>query len=110
VAYYSFIVLSPNPVSFVDPLILLDRGRNLFSAEVEDVAAFRQALKDEGCRILQENLLSQSSAETEDSIAHLVLNGVDYADGTQRLPGPPRPPAEFDAGQAKGKASKSGRS
>lgn len=94
-AYYSFVVLSTCPIAFVDPLVILDEGRNVFSVEVRDLEAFQAALVAEGCRILSADRLDESAAAQKEIAPKLVLNGVDYGDGSQPLPGPPRLPAQF---------------
>ncbi len=55
--FYSIVAVAKQPVAFPDPLLLLDRGRNIFTVLVEDLEELREKLKDEGVEILQANRL-----------------------------------------------------
>lgn len=75
-ALYSFTIWSPQPVSFVDPLILLDEGSTTFTADVQDLAEFREALKTEGCRIDHCGCLDDAPEEQAEAAAGLALEGL----------------------------------
>lgn len=46
--YYSFVAIAQQPVGFIKPLLVLDAGRNVFNAVVEDLEVFVDTLKAEG--------------------------------------------------------------
>lgn len=50
-AYYSFYVQAPHPVSITRPFVILDTGFNTFPAEVDDLEKFVQRLHDEGISV-----------------------------------------------------------
>lgn len=60
--FYSVVAVAKQPVAFPDPLILLDRGRNVFTVLVEDFEELREKLKTEGVEILQANRLDEHQA------------------------------------------------
>lgn len=98
-AHYSMVVISRCPVSFVDPLVLLDTGRNVFTAQVRDIVAFRQALKDEGCVLVCEYPLDASLDEQKVAAQNLLVPSM--LDGSQRLPAPPKCPSALSAHKPK---------
>jgi hypothetical protein len=63
-AFYSFIVISPEEV-FLPELgkapyrVHLDPGRSVFNARVEDIDEFTAMLEERGVRILQRNSLDE---------------------------------------------------
>jgi hypothetical protein len=57
VGFYSIIAVAKQPVAVPDPLILLDRGRNVFTVHTEDLEELREKLKAEGVEIVQANRL-----------------------------------------------------
>lgn len=58
-AYYSFVVIAPQPVGFTKPLLMLDKGLNTFSVVVDDVEALVERFHDEGIVVKQRNLLDE---------------------------------------------------
>jgi hypothetical protein len=73
--FYSFIVVASKPVGIPRPLVLLDTGKNVFNAEVDDLETFKKLLENEGVVIKQVNCLNaQEGGSPED----LVLAGVDF--------------------------------
>lgn len=50
-AYYSFSVKAPHPVSITRPFVILDTGTNTFPAEVDDLEKFIERLHDEGISV-----------------------------------------------------------
>lgn len=71
-AYYSFVVLARQPVGFPKPMVMLDAGMNVFSAEVEDIALFSAQLKEEGVTVQQMNRLD---AHEPGNPSDIVLEG-----------------------------------
>ncbi len=57
VGFYSIVAIAKQPVAFPDPLILLDRGLNVFTVHTDDLEELREKLKTEGAEILQANRL-----------------------------------------------------
>jgi hypothetical protein len=55
--FCSFIVEAPDVLSIPGYAIVLDRGRNVFSAYVPDVDVFREVLTGIGCNLVQVNRL-----------------------------------------------------
>ncbi len=58
-AYYSFVVVAPQPIGFPKPLLILDQGVNVFSAEVANVEEFLQSLRAEGIEVREVNRLDE---------------------------------------------------
>jgi hypothetical protein len=58
-AFYSFIVLSPDVIALKEHRVLLDSGRNVFNSVVEDLDAFKKSLTYHGVKILQVNRLDE---------------------------------------------------
>ncbi len=54
---YSFIVTAPHPIVTKNPVVMLDEGRNVFTAVVPDLDGFMQALLDEGATVQEANPL-----------------------------------------------------
>ena len=63
-AFYSFIVFneSGDVVTIPKHLLVLDRGRNVFSAVVNDLEAFTETLKTAGVRVHQSTRLDEYDA------------------------------------------------
>lgn len=55
--YYSFIAIAPHPVGVKDPLIMLDKGVNTFTAVTDDVDGLVAHLESEGINVTQINQL-----------------------------------------------------
>lgn len=55
--FYSIVAVAKQPVAVPEPLILLDRGRNVFTVHTEDLEGLREKLKTEGVEIVQANRL-----------------------------------------------------
>ena len=73
-ALYSFIVIAQQPSGIVDPMVMLDKGLNVFTAEVPDLDSFLAQLKEEGVAIKEMNRLDDF--EASDS-SDLQLPGED---------------------------------
>jgi hypothetical protein len=56
-AYYSFVAFAQHPVAIPDPLIMLGRGINTFTAMTEDLDGLLALLRDEDVDIKQVNQL-----------------------------------------------------
>jgi len=56
-AFYSFVVIAEYPVGIPKPLIILDRGQNVFSAEVSNLEEFKAYLENESVVIKEVNRL-----------------------------------------------------
>lgn len=52
-AYYSFVVIAPQPLVVEHPVVLLDTGLNVFSAVVDDIDSFVEWLRDNGVDVKQ---------------------------------------------------------
>lgn len=57
--FYSIVAVAKQPIAFPDPLILLDKGRNVFTVLTEDLEGLREKLKTEGVEIVQANRLDE---------------------------------------------------
>lgn len=51
--YYSFVVDSPEPTGVPKPMVMLDTGLNVFSAQVDNIDDFIQHLRDKGVEVKQ---------------------------------------------------------
>lgn len=71
-AYYSFVVVAKHPVGIPSPLVLLDTGRNVFSAEVSDIEAFKETLADANVSLKE---LHRLDAHEPGSFTDLLLEG-----------------------------------
>ena len=56
-AYYSFVVIAPQPLGIPSPTVLLDKGVNTFAAVVDNLEEFLKNLEDEGVVVKQVNRL-----------------------------------------------------
>jgi hypothetical protein len=56
--YYSFVLVSPEEISFPEHLFMLDPGVNVITLTVDDVEAFKTKLEEAGVKITQVNDLS----------------------------------------------------
>ena len=61
-ALYSFVVIAQQPSGIVDPMVMLDKGLNVFTAEVADLDDFLEQLKDEGVVVKTMNRLDEFEA------------------------------------------------
>jgi len=61
-ALYSFIVIAQKPSGIVDPMVMLDKGLNVFTAEIPDLDGFLIQLKDEGVVVKTMNRLDDFEA------------------------------------------------
>ena len=68
-AFCSFQVLAPDVMPIPGYLIVLDRGHNVFNAEVPDLEAFQAMLADLGCTVTQVNRLD----EFEEAVPDIFL-------------------------------------
>lgn len=67
--YYSIQAISPGIVGVAEPLIALDRGFNVFTAQTDDLDGLLAHLKAEGVEIRQVNRLDEHEpVAPEDSI------------------------------------------
>lgn len=55
--YYSFVALAKHPVTIPDPLIMLGRGVNTFTAMTRDLKGLLAVLRNEGVDVRQVNRL-----------------------------------------------------
>jgi hypothetical protein len=74
--YYSFRVKSPDVMAVPGQATLLDRGINVFSAEVQDLDAFVQDLNAAGVEVLETHPLGELEPTT---FGDLLLPGEDAA-------------------------------
>lgn len=71
-AYYSFVVIAPQPVGITKPMLMLDQGLNAFSVVVDDLDALLQRFKEEGIVVQQRNRLDEFEPNTP---SDLLLEG-----------------------------------
>ena len=79
--YYSFVVVAPQPLGIPKPMLLLDRGLNVFSVVVDDLDALLEKFKEEGVIVQQMNPLDEFEPA---GTAGLLLEGemmVDTVNG-----------------------------
>ena len=55
--YYSIVAVARQPVAIPDPLVLLDTGLNVFTAQTDDLEGMLDALKNEGVTVKKVNRL-----------------------------------------------------
>lgn len=60
--YYSFIAVARQPVAIPDPMVMLDTGRNVFTAQTDDLEAFLKQLVEEGVVVQQVHRLDTFEA------------------------------------------------
>jgi len=72
VAYYSFVVVAPQPIGITKPMLLMDTGVNVFNVVVDDLDDLLQKFKEEGVVVQKMNRLDEfePSAPTD-----LLLEG-----------------------------------
>lgn len=75
--YYSFVAIAPHPMGVENPLILMDRGVNTFTAVTDDVDALVALLTSKGAKVTQVNQLDD--LEPVPPEASLLLPGEDPA-------------------------------
>lgn len=51
--YYSFVAVARQAVAIPDPLILLDKGRNVFTAQTDDLDGLLETLKRENVEVVK---------------------------------------------------------
>ena len=78
VSFYSITAFAPTPIGIEVPLILLDKGFNVFTAATDDMEGLLKRLADEGVEVKQVNCLD----------AHEPINPTD----SLLLPGETEPP------------------
>lgn len=61
-ALYSLIVVAQRPSGLMDPMVMLDKGMNVFTAEIADLDEFLKQLKDEGVEVKTVNRLDDFEA------------------------------------------------
>lgn len=83
--FYSFIVMAPGEVTIHEHLIVLDGGRNVFNAQVDDLQAFTKRLTDEGVTVIQVNRLDEY--EAVDPLDDIELEEDPFSDESPPLPG-----------------------
>lgn len=66
--YFSFIVVAPEPLAIDKPAVLLDQGRNVFTAQVDDLSDFLEHLKIRGIKLLDVRWLNNFSPLPADSL------------------------------------------
>lgn len=71
-AFYSFTAIAQQPVGIPDPMILLDKGLNVFTAHTDDLDGLLKQLEDEGVTVTQVNRLDQHE---ENQPGDLLLPG-----------------------------------
>jgi hypothetical protein len=79
-ALYSFVVIAQQPSGLIDPMIMLDKGLNVFTAEVSDLEVFKAQLSDEGVEVKKVNRLDDFQGTTPTDLqlpgeGPLALNG-----------------------------------
>lgn len=57
--FYSIVAVAKQPVAIPDPLILLDKGRNVFTVRTDDLEELRAKLRTEGVEIVQAHRLDE---------------------------------------------------
>lgn len=55
--YYSIVAVARQPVAIPDPMVMLDKGVNVFTAQTDDLDAFLKTLKNEGVTVQKVNQL-----------------------------------------------------
>lgn len=60
--YYSFVAIAQHPVTMADPLILLGKGTNTFTALTDDVAELVKDLEAEDVEVREVNQLDNLEA------------------------------------------------
>jgi len=63
-AQYSFIVKALDPVGIPRPMVVLDRGLNVFSAEIDDLDEFLALLQSEQVQVLEAHHLGVGEANS----------------------------------------------
>jgi len=81
--YYSFVAFSRHPVTIADPLILLGKGINTFTALTDDVDGLVELLSDEGVDVREVHALDELEAVP---IAEGLLLPGEAADAMLSLP------------------------
>lgn len=67
--YYSIIAIAKQPVAIPDPMVMLDRGMNVFTAQTDDLDGFLATLKNEGVTVQKVNQLDGLDAvKPEDTL------------------------------------------
>lgn len=56
-ALYSFVVIAQQPSGLLDPMVMLDKGVNVFTAEVANLEDFKLQMEAEGVEVTQVNRL-----------------------------------------------------
>jgi hypothetical protein len=78
VAYYSFVVTAPQPVGIPKPLLMLDKGLNVFNLLVDDLDTLLTQFKNEGVVVQKVNRLD---AHEPGNPTDLLLGSGDEAEG-----------------------------
>lgn len=55
--YYSIVAVARQPVGIPDPLVMLDKGVNVFTAQTDDLEGLLDTLKSEGVTVQKVNRL-----------------------------------------------------
>lgn len=63
-AFYSLTAFAPQPVGILTPRIVLDTGRNVFTAATNDIEGLLRILAAEGVKVVQVNKLDDFAEVT----------------------------------------------